>query len=119
MSKTYATPSARDRVDIVAGHLYGGNPAQPFQKALNLGKRVWQTETSQRHNIWNMESALGWEKDIHDGLTGAQISAWLWFILFGGAADTEVGELIGSLPGGGVKASPLFFTLGNFSRVVP
>ena len=118
MSATYASQSARDRVDIVAGHLYGGNPAQPFQMALNRGKRVWQTETSQRHNIWDIESALTWAKDIHDGLTGAQISAWLWFIMFGGAADTEVGELIGAFSGGGAKASPLFFVLGNFSKFV-
>ena len=118
MSKTYATPSARDRVDIVAGHLYGGNPAQRFQTALNLHKSVWQTETSQRHNIWDIASALDWAKDIHDGLTGAQISAWLWFIMFGAVADTEAGELIGTLPGGGFKASPLFFTLGNFSKFV-
>ena len=118
MSATYANQSARNRVDIVAGHLYGGNPAQPFQTALNRGKRVWQTETSQRHNIWDIESALAWGKDIHDGLTGAQISAWLWFIMFAGEADTEVGGLIGAIPWGGAKASPSFFVLGNYSKFV-
>ena len=117
-STTYATPSALDRVDIVAGHLYGGDPAKPFQTALNRGKRVWQTETSKRNSLWNIDGALGWAKDIHDGLTGAQLNAWLWFILFTGSADKEDSGLIGALPDGGAKASPAFFALGNFSKFI-
>ena len=107
LSETYANPNALARLDIAAGHLYGGTASTPFQKALNFGKKIWQTEVLGRHHVWDIDGALDWAKDIHDGLTRAQISAWLWFILFDGAADNELGGgLIGLRPApGGIKTS--------------
>jgi O-glycosyl hydrolase len=122
MTKTYATQRARDRVDIVAAHPYTGRYPQPLKGAQSLHKKVWQTEISRRHPIWNIASALDWAKDINDGLTQAQINAWLWFIMVAGQADMEEGGLIGAIaPNGvitGVKPSPLFFVLGNFSKFI-
>jgi O-glycosyl hydrolase len=118
MRATYATPRARDFVDIVAGHSYGGTLTQPLATARALNKSVWMTETSAIHGVWTMDSAVAWAKDIHDSLTGAQVNAWLWFILFAGGADQEGSGLIGGLPNGGFKASPSFYALGNFSKFV-
>jgi O-glycosyl hydrolase len=118
MQQTYANQPARDRVDIVAGHLYGGDPRQKLTTARQLHKTIWMTESSDRHTLWDMESAVAWAKDIHDGLTGAEVNAWLWFTLLAGGADTVGSGLIGVLPGGGFKASPSFYALGNFSKFV-
>jgi O-glycosyl hydrolase len=118
---TYGNPAALARVDIVAGHTYGGNLSRPFQQALDAGKRIWQTEASpggvepEGQTTRDIDGALKWTKQIHDGLAGAQASAWLWFIL----ATYPEGTLI-ELSGDGHSFAPnkTFWALGNFSKFI-
>ena len=48
-------PTAREQVDIIAGHIYGheplGNMKTSAQKAAQYGKEVWMTEHSSTDNI--------------------------------------------------------------------
>jgi hypothetical protein len=118
LAATYNNPAALARVDIVAGHLYGGNPSRPFHTALNAGKKIWQTETS-RVGSWTINTALETARMIHDGLTGAQISAWVWFGMFHGAiGDYTRGGLIGHDSNGYFAGSRVFYALGNFSKFI-
>jgi glucuronoarabinoxylan endo-1,4-beta-xylanase len=117
LTATYKNPDALARVDIVAGHLYGGSPSLLFHTAINAGKKIWQTETA--YSTWNIDSALDCAKDIHDGLTRAQISAWLWWGFFRGEVDeSNAGGLIGHRPDFSISANSTFWALGNFSKFI-
>jgi len=119
MSDTYARPRALARADIVAGHVYGGDLSRPFQRALDAGKKIWQTEASLRSDgpiFENIDTALGWAKTIHSGLTGAQASAWVWFTLF--KPPTNDALIESSDDGHGFAPTKVFWALGNFSKFV-
>jgi O-glycosyl hydrolase len=124
MSATYGNPSALARVDIVAGHLYGGVPSRRHQQALDHGKPIWQTEASMSHDAWGIDGALSWAKTIHDSLTGAQVSAWIWWglALWGDNPPDEPSQdqfLIGLNFGDhSYKVSKTLWALGNFSKFI-
>ena len=115
-------PRALARIDIVAGHIYQGNPGEWIANA--PGKPVWQTEASLRgRSTWDIDSALGWAKDLHDGLTKAQLSAWSWWVLAGfpspPGADKQAGVLAETDAASGTYVlSKTFWTLGNFSKFI-
>lgn len=134
MQHTYANPLALSRVDIVAGHLYGGDPAKPFQTALNNGKKIWQTETSLRYPIWNDEvdefqnprcpgalynnidcGTLKWMTDLHKGLTGAQVSGWFWWVLALWRNEYSVMALNAD---NSFSISKTFWAFGNYSKFI-
>jgi len=118
LSETYNNPTAAARLDIAAGHLYGGsNPSLVFHKALNYGKTIWQTEASIRYDPWDMSGALSWATTIHQGLT-AQVSAWVWWVL---ALWPNYDQNLMSLDDqstGAFSVSKTFWALGNFSRFI-
>ena len=118
LSRTYSDPAALARLDIAAGHTYGGDPAKPYQTALNAGKRVWQTEYS-TEGMWSIDTALDSAVIIHKGLAGAQISGWVWFILFhGGIGNNQDSGPIAYDTSGNVAGSPVLYALGNFSKFI-
>jgi glucuronoarabinoxylan endo-1,4-beta-xylanase len=120
MSATYNNPAAIGRVDIAAAHLYGGEPSIVFQNALSHGKKIWQTEASLSNPAWNLDGALAWATTIHKGLTGAQISAWIWWGLAGGGGDTnliQLDDVTGHSPDT-FSVSKTFWALGNFSKFI-
>src|SRR6185369_8701258 len=107
------------RLDIVAGHLYeNSQPARLFQSALDHGKQIWQTEASVVHPAWTMDGALAWAGAIHDGLTGGQINAWLWWGLAYAIADWDRDQFVIGLDYNAnvYTVSKTFWALGNFSR---
>jgi glucuronoarabinoxylan endo-1,4-beta-xylanase len=133
MADIYADSAAFARVDIVAGHLYGdahgvdSTPTLPFQTALNAHKKIWQSEFVSG-DTWTIDEPLEQAKRIHDGLTGAQISAWVWFVMFGGTMnDQSSGALVGCIQGvdrnhcdanNTVALSRMYWVLGNFSKFI-
>lgn len=93
-------------------------PSLPFRTAINAGKQIWQTET-ESEDTWSLDRALDWAKVIHDGLTSAQISAWIWFICFyGKVGDNTSKGLIGYRSDCSISASFTFWALGNFSKFI-
>jgi glucuronoarabinoxylan endo-1,4-beta-xylanase len=120
LTATYNNQAALARVNTVAGHLYNGsNPSLRFQNALNHGKKIWQTECSTNYPTWDLSGALSWAKTIHQGLTGAQVSAWVWFIMAG--PQPEGGLILLTNPSPGVywfSVSKTFWALGNFSKFI-
>jgi len=117
LTATRKNPDALARVDIVAGHLYGGSPSLLFHTAINAGKKIWQTEA--QYDTWDFDRALDCAKDIHDGLTKAQISAWLWWGFFRGTVNEGAAQgLIGHHSDSSIEASSTFWALGNFSKFI-
>jgi glucuronoarabinoxylan endo-1,4-beta-xylanase len=133
MAAIYADPIAFARVDIVAGHLYmdankvDSTPSLPFQTALNAQRKLWQSEFV-TGDTWTIDQPLEQAKRIHDGLTGAQISAWVWYVMFGGTSiDQNTGSLIGCVAGvdkdhcdvnNTIALSRMYWVLGNFSKFI-
>jgi len=140
MTNIYADPATVASVDIVAGHLYDNNPSEPFPIARYWGKKVWQSEFV-TGNTWTIDEPLNVAKSINDGLTRAQINAWVWFVMFSGPAGAQdsgaligfkpevaqnSGALIGCSPGDvngcsvdkRVEGSRMYWVLGNFSKFI-
>jgi len=115
LGPTINNANALGRVDIVAGHEYFGEPPSLLPSALTTsGKRTWMTEVSGAAST--MQNALDYAARIHASLTGnAQASAWLWFLMFGGAPDS--GGLVSS-DSTSFTAQKTFYALGNFSKFV-
>lgn len=70
--------SAAAKVSIIGGHIYGGGLAK-YSNALNKGKEVWMTEHLDTMTTWN--SVMATAKEIHDCMTVANYSAYLWWYL--------------------------------------
>ena len=69
---------------------------------------------------WNLDGALAWATTIYKGLTGAQISAWIWWGLAGGGGDTnliQLDDVTGHSPDT-FSVSKTFWALGNFSKFI-
>jgi glucuronoarabinoxylan endo-1,4-beta-xylanase len=64
------------KVGILAAHGYSGTVVEP----INYGKHVWMTEDAGDSSTYDgsMSDALTWAKTIHNFLTVANISAWIW-----------------------------------------
>lgn len=123
---TLADPAARAAVAIVAAHAYAGNnhaPAIPlaertgrFDRALRLGKPVWQTEVSAFNaNDPTIADGLYWAKLIHYHLAEDQVSAWFYWWLASPAPNREALILLDPASGGWL-ANKRLFTLGQYSR---
>lgn len=68
--------SAASKVSIIGGHLYGGGLAK-YNNAINKGKEVWMTEHLDTLTTW--ASVLGTAKEIHDCMSTANYSAYIWW----------------------------------------
>jgi glucuronoarabinoxylan endo-1,4-beta-xylanase len=116
LTQIYNNAAALDRLDIAAAHMYGGHFWEPLQGALAHGKPVWQTEASLAGDPATMDGALSWASRIHQSLTGAQVSAWLWWTL---ALPPENGESLIPLHGAPrYSVTKTFWALGNFSKFI-
>ncbi len=120
LGPTYNNSTARNRLDIAAGHLYSSNPALYLATSKSHQKKVWQTEASLVHPVWNIDGALAWAKTIHDSLTGAEVNAWIWWVLgLEGAATHNNDQALISIDGSNPPTlSKTFWILGNFSRFI-
>jgi glucuronoarabinoxylan endo-1,4-beta-xylanase len=116
MADTYNNPAATVRLDIAAAHLYGGDPSLVFQDALKQGKKIWQTEASERFSVENIDGALDWASAIHQGLTKAQVSAWVWWVL---ALWFDYALInLDDYSTGAFRIGKTLWAFGNFSRFI-
>jgi glucuronoarabinoxylan endo-1,4-beta-xylanase len=103
---TLNDPSAVTNVSIVAGHLYGATIAD-YPNAHNQGKPTWMTEFLV--NDQSINTAVATAKQIHDCLTVANMSAYIWWKC--------IGDANGLLDASGV-AQYRGYVMGQFSRFV-
>ncbi len=118
MRATYETPAAIERVDIVAGHLYGGDPTTLFEGAVEHGKKIWMTEASLRFPVFPIDGALNWARTIHEGLVQARLNAWIWWVL-ANWPDEGLIWLRNEPPAPPrYLVSKAFWALGNYSKFI-
>jgi glucuronoarabinoxylan endo-1,4-beta-xylanase len=108
---TLNDPSAVTNVSIVAGHLYGNGNAGAtivdYPNAHNNGKPTWMTEFLVDDQT--IGTAITTAKQIHDCLTTANMSAYIWWKC--------IGDANGLLNAAGV-AQYRGFVMAQFSRFV-
>lgn len=125
MMSKFAGPALNDteacsRIDIVAGHGYGG-VIEPIKIATSRGKKVWMTEISKTDiggNDPSIDNGIEWAKTVYEYLVRAQVNA---FIYFWGAAkyyDMQTTLLGLKLEDHTVVINKRLFTIGNFSRFI-
>ncbi len=71
--------TAAAAVTYVGGHLYGTTSIVKYTNALNKGKRTWMTEHYYDAN--DLTTCLKVAKEIHDCMTLANNSAYVWWTL--------------------------------------
>jgi O-glycosyl hydrolase len=108
--------SAVGNIDIVAGHLYSSQPFY-YANAFNKGKEVWMTEhyvpVAVAGGQPTITDALAAAKEIHDSLTVANYSAYVWWWLTDWDATINYGLVDTSY-------SPTYFgyAMGQYSRFI-
>lgn len=111
--------TAKGYLDIVAGHVYGGNPDTSYN---SLGKTTWETEWSYDTSAEDLTIGNGvtWAYNFHRLLANAEVSAthhW-WAASF--KNDGKQQGLVNAVSGqaGTVVVPKRLWTIGNYSRFV-
>ena len=105
---------------IAAQHGYGGR-IEPLDAAVLSGRKVWLSEisdTSERENDPSIHDGLFWAERVHDYLTVAGVSAFMYF--WGASVYSRKGiALIGmNVDARSVIINKKLFTIGNYSRFI-
>jgi O-glycosyl hydrolase len=116
-----ADPTALAAVAMVGGHGYSGAPTSPLP---GWNKQAWQTEWSTFEGFstaWDDgsgASGLSWAQHIHQGLTGANLNAFLYW--WGSTTPQENGDNEGLLEINGSSVIPTgrLWAFANYSRYV-
>jgi O-glycosyl hydrolase len=116
-----ADPTALAAVAMVGGHGYSGAPTSPLP---GWNKQAWQTEWSTFEGFstaWDDgsgASGLSWAQHIHQGLTGANLNAFLYW--WGSTTPQENGDNEGLLEINGSSVIPTgrLWAFANYSRYI-
>ena len=109
-------PITNDFVDILAAHVYGGNPEKSFN---NLGKTTWQTEWSYDTSPedYSIENGVTWAYNFHRLLTGAEVSLtnhW-WGVNF---QNQQEGLIKAYFNKDDINIAKRLWTIGNYSKFI-
>ena len=110
--------TARGFVDIVAGHVYRGDPNLSHNQ---FGKPVWQTEWSydtSKEDL-SINNGIVWAHNFWKLIVNAEVTASHHWWLVNMHNDGRQQALIAASPGiPGLKISKRLWTLGNYSKFV-
>lgn len=131
-----ADPDAARYVGVFGGHNYNnsttpfGGVARRIDLGAAAGRPVWMTEVS-RHGQGvpfdpSIDDALGWAKSIHEFMTVADASAWLYWRFQRPGGSESPGwpaggkeMLISMVPETGrVETAKRLWAMGNYSRFI-
>lgn len=116
-----ADPTALAAVAMVGGHGYSGAPTSPLP---GWTKQAWETEWSTFESFssaWDDgsdASGMAWAQHISQGLTGANLSAFLYW--WGSTTPSENGDNEGLLEINGNSVIPTgrLWAFANYSRYI-
>ena len=120
-------PASAKAISIVAAHAYAPTSAPyvsisartgRFNKALEMGKRIWETEVSAGDaQITNMNDGVYWARVVHSHMVENNVSAWLYW--WGAATTTSRSSLIAiQTAEKKYQLTKRFFTIGQFARFI-
>ena len=106
-------------VGLFTSHGYANAPTTAID---TRGRPVWESEWSINGNTWTNvwdstgeASGITWAQRIHNGLTGANLNAFLYW--WGISSTSHDSSLIG-LSGSTLTPSKRYYALANYSRFV-
>ena len=116
-----ADPTALADTAVATGHGYSGAPTSPLP---GWSKPAWETEWSTFEGFssaWDDgsdASGMTWAQHIHQGLTGANLSAYLYW--WGSTTPSENGDNEGLLEinGNSVVPTGRLWAFANYSRYI-
>jgi len=116
-----ADPTALAATAMVGGHGYSGAPTSPLP---GWSKQAWETEWSTFEGFssaWDDgsdASGMAWAQHIHQGLTSANLSAFLYW--WGSTTPSENGDNEGLLEINGSSVLPTgrLWAFANYSRYI-
>ncbi|MFC1436371.1 RICIN domain-containing protein [Streptacidiphilus sp. N1-3] len=116
-----ADPTALADTAVATGHGYSGAPTSPLP---GWNKPAWETEWSTFDGFstaWDDgsdASGMTWAQHIHQGLTGANLSAYLYW--WGSTTPSENGDNEGLLEinGNSVVPTGRLWAFANYSRYI-
>jgi len=116
-----ADPTALADTAVAAGHGYSGGPTSPLP---GWTKPAWETEwfgntSSTWDPAWDdgtVDSGLTWAQHIYQGLTGANLSAFLFWQ--GADPNNGNGGLVYLQSNGTAAASGRLWAFANYSRYI-
>jgi glucuronoarabinoxylan endo-1,4-beta-xylanase len=119
-SAVLSDSAAGSAVGLFTSHGYSGAPKSVVNTG---GKPVWQSEWSTGQGAWNpawddntAQSGLRWAQNIHDGLTSANLNAFLyWWGIWNNANSNSA--LI-RLDGTTLSPAKRYYSFVNYSRFI-
>jgi O-glycosyl hydrolase len=116
-----ADPNALAATSVLTGHGYSSAPTSPLP---GWSKQAWETEWSTFEGFssaWDDgsdASGLTWAQHLHQGLTGANLNAFLYW--WGSTTPSENGDNEGLLEMNGNTVIPTgrLWAFGNYSRFI-
>ncbi|HEU5429049.1 MAG TPA: RICIN domain-containing protein [Actinocrinis sp.] len=112
-------PTALADTAVATGHGYSGAPTSPLP---GWNKPAWETEWSTFdgfNSAWDDgsdASGLTWAQHIHQGLTGANVSAYLYW--WGSTSGNGDNESLVQFSGSSVMPTGRLWAFGNYSRYI-
>jgi len=114
-----ADPTALAYTAVATGHGYSGAPTSPLP---GWNKPAWETEWSTFdgfNSAWDDgsdASGMTWAQHIHQGLTGANVSAYLYW--WGSTSGNGDNESLVQFSGSSVMPTGRLWAFGNYSRYI-
>jgi glucuronoarabinoxylan endo-1,4-beta-xylanase len=110
--------NANSRLDVVAAHAYGGDGYSPMTTANSKGKTIWMSEWLDQGTLDNtITGGIKTAKLIHNHLTNANVSAWLY--MYGpGKTFTSNSSLVclNTTDKTSYEIRKRLWTMGNYAR---
>jgi O-glycosyl hydrolase len=114
-----ADPAALAATAVATGHGYSGAPGSPLP---GWNKPAWETEWSTFdgfNSAWDDgsdASGMTWAQHIHQGLTGANVSAYLYW--WGSTSGNGDNESLVQFSGSSVQPTGRLWAFANYSRYI-
>ncbi|KAF4625601.1 hypothetical protein G7Y89_g12564 [Cudoniella acicularis] len=118
-SMTGSLSSVNSMVNLITSHAYTSQPSSP----IGTTHHVWQTEWADLQGAWTAAwygsggagEGMTWANHIHDGITTANCSGYLYWV---GAQGGNTNSKLMKIENGVVTPSKRLWAFGQYSRAV-
>lgn len=112
-------PEAMKYIDMFSAHGYWRDPPVKFEKAAELGKKVWQTEYCDIFGrASDITDGIKWARIIHEHMVTAESSTFLYWYLANQYYHNDEPLIHININDNTYVVNKRLWTFGNFSRFV-